>query len=479
MKHLPLIIPIYILITFQFLFAQAPDTLWTQKYGGTDSDHGQFVEQTSDDGYIITGWTKSFGAGLNDNWLIKTNSMGDTIWTRIYGGSQDENSSCVRQTSDGGYILFTETYSFSPVYWQVWLIKTDESGDTSWTKLIGGSRHYFVESGQEIEGKGYIFAGYTKASGAGQEDIWVVKTDTLGETIWTKTYGGSQGDLSTCIEQTDDGGYIISALTKSFGSGDYDGWLIKADTTGDSTWSKVYGGTNDDQIYYVQQTSDGGFILAGRTKSFGYTDNYSNVWLIKTDASGDSMWMKTYGGPGNDYAESVQQTSDGGYIVGGQTSTGAWIIKTDSAGDTLWTKSLGWGTGGHIQQTGDGGYIFLVEDFSTSSLQDVWLVKIASDLTKIDANKVMPFPETFLLKQNYPNPCNPSTTIEFTLSKSEFTTLKVYNLLGKKVSTLISKKLNQGNYTYTFDGKNLASGIYYYQLVAGDFREVKKMVLLR
>ena len=469
------------------LFAQIPDTAWVKTLGGEDDDFGHFVQQTSDGGYIVAGYTKSFGAGLNDAWMVKTNANGDTIWSRTYGGIKDENCSCVRQTSDGGYILFVESDSFHHTYWQVWLVKTDKIGDTICTKVIGGDRHYFVESGLQISGVSmdYIFIGYTKVTGAGQEDLWLVKTDSHGDTIWTKTIGGPAGDLGHCIEGTNDGEFIISASTKSFGAGGYDCWLIKTDAHGDTLWSKVYGGTWDDHIYSIQQTGDHGYILAGATRSFDTVKHSYDVLLIKTDASGDTVWTKLYGSTEQESAYSVRQTADGGYIVLGYGALGTWILKTDAAGDTLWTKSMKTGSGMHIEQTADGGYIFVSTGFIGQRKYDTWLVKLIENPDAVGPYEAGISPTGFRLMQNYPNPFNPETTIEFILDKRQKITVKIFDALGREIKTLINREVrNEGINSIVWDGrdnygKRVSSGIYYYRLTTSEGSIVRKSVLLK
>jgi hypothetical protein len=467
---------LFIVILFtSCLYAQAPDTLWTRTFDGSDIDEeGKSVKQTIDGGYIVVGYINAgphFMGG--DLWLAKTNINGDTLWTKTYGDSGREKGYSIDLTSDGGYIVTGyKGDSSSQGFWHVWLVRLNSNGDTLWTKTFGDSgeisQGYCVQ--QTTDG-GYIITG---------NPFWLIKTDSSGNTLWTKTFGGSGG---YCVQQTKDGGYIITGCTTYSGAGET--WLIKTDSHGDTLWTKTFGGIGYDEGKSVQQTTDGGYIITGRKSSFGAGN--SDVWLIKTDSSGDTLWTKTFGGIGYDQGNSVQQTTDGGYIITGYTSSfGAdvfdlWLIKTDSSGDTLWTKTFG-ETGGNqgnsVQQTSDGGYIITGYTPENSDWNDVWLIKTETDPLNSIIYESKLF-RNYLLSQNYPNPFNPSTTIEFTLPKSEFVELKVFNILGKKVSTLVSNKLNQGNHTYTFDGKNFASGIYYYQLVAGDYREVKKMILIR
>jgi Leucine-rich repeat (LRR) protein len=360
------VVSLFALFPCGMLFAQAPDTLWTRTYGGIDDEYGWSVQQTSDGGYIITGGTKSFGAGGEDVYLIKTDANGDTLWTRAYGGTDSDAGTSVQQTSDGGYIIAGTTKSFGAGSDDIYLIKTDANGDTLWTRTYGGADRDVGYSAQQTPDGGYIIAGSTKSLGVGEGDVYLIKTDANGDTLWTRAYGGTDSDAGTSVQQTSDGGYIIAGTTKSFGAGERDVYLIKTTANGDTLWTRTYGGLSHDYGHSVQQTSDGSYIVAGQTYSFGAGE--WDVYLVKTDTNGDTLWTKTYGGTDSDYGYSVQQTSDGSYIVAGWTGsfgageTDVYLIKTNANGDTLWTKTYG-GTdsdyGYSVQQTSDGGYIIV------------------------------------------------------------------------------------------------------------------------
>jgi uncharacterized delta-60 repeat protein len=337
---------------------------FAKTYGGTDFDYAYSVQQTSDGGYIVAGYTWSFGAGYDDIFLIKTDANGNIQWAKTYGGTDWDRASSVQQTSDGGYIVAGITWSFGAGSSDIFLIKTDANGNVQWAKTYGGTYWDEAYSVQQTSDGGYIVAGRTWSFGAGGLDIFLIKTDANGNVIWAKTYGGTDDDYAFSVQQTSDGGYIVAGTTWSFGAGRYDIFLIKTDASGNIQWAKTYGGTDWDWSYSVQQTSDGGYIVAGYTKSFGAGSD--DIFLIKTDANGNIIWAKTYGGTDFDYAYSVQQTSDGGYIVAGTTwSFGAgiydiFLIKTDANGNIIWAKTYG-GTGYDeaysVQQTSDGGYI--------------------------------------------------------------------------------------------------------------------------
>ncbi|TFB09365.1 hypothetical protein E3V55_07690, partial [Candidatus Marinimicrobia bacterium MT.SAG.3] len=303
------------------------DTLWTKTFGGSGSnDFGNSVQQTFDGGYIITGES----AGV---WLIKTDASGDTLWTRSFGGGGDAGYS-VQQTTDGGYIITGNTIPSGASSSDVWLIKTDASGDTLWTKTFGGTSYDEGRSVQQTTDGGYIITGVTLSYGAGYEDVWLIKTDASGDTLWTKTFGGSGNEMGYSVQQTSDGGYIITGNTFSYGAG-YDAvWLIKTDASGDALWTNTFRGASFAEGRSVQQTSDGGYIITG-IYSPG-AGNY-DLWLIKIDSLGNENWNKTFGGLYDEIGYSVQQTSDGGYIITGLIgSPGAgnsdlWLIKTTPA----------------------------------------------------------------------------------------------------------------------------------------------------
>jgi len=361
------------------------DTLWTRTYGGSDDDRAKSVQQTTDGGYVITGWTQSFGAGGWDVYLVKTDADGDTVWTRTYGGSEDDYAYSVQQTTDGGYVIGGATTSFGAGFQDFYLVKTDPNGNALWTRTFGGGSYDRGESVQQTTDGGYIIAGHTQSFGAGNYDFYLVKTDSLGAALWTHTYGGGDRDFGRSVQQTTDGGYIIAGYTFSFGAGYYDAYLVKTDADGDTLWTRTYGASDDDFGLSAEQTTDGGYILVGGTSSFGAGSR--DIYLVKTDANGDTLWTRTYGGSEWDQCPSVRQTTDGGYIVAGQTSSfGAgnedvYLVKTDANGDTLWTRTYGGSEsdyGESVQQTSDGGYI--VAGWTGSyPMFDFYLVRVAGE----------------------------------------------------------------------------------------------------
>ena len=357
-------------------------------FGGNDVEEGNSVQQTTDGGYVIVGRTRSFGAGGEDVWLIKTDANGLEQWNRTFGGSGIDQGNSIQQTNDGGYIIAGRIGSGRD---DVWLIKTDADGSEQWNKTFGGTSGDIGQSVQQIS-DGYIIAGHTTSFGAGDSDVWLIKTDPNGSEQWNRTFGGNDFDRGYSVKQTNDGGYVIVGYTRSFGAGGSDIWLIKTDANGSEQWNKTFGGSCDDTGLSVQLTSEMGYIIVGTTRSSGEGD--ADVWLIKTDANGSEEWNRTFGGSREDIGNSVQQTTDGGYIIVGRTfSFGAgfldlWLIKTNANGFEEWNRTLGGsGTdlGNSVQQTTDGGYIIAGFTFSYGAGDgDIWLIKTDSQGNIID-----------------------------------------------------------------------------------------------
>ncbi|MCK4307458.1 T9SS type A sorting domain-containing protein, partial [candidate division WOR-3 bacterium] len=227
----------------------------------------------------------------------------------------------VQECAGGGFIIAGYTLSFGAVDPDIYLIRTDVDGDTLWTKTYGGT---FGNSVQECAEGGFIVAG----SSAG--DVYLIRTDADGDTLWTKTYGGANGDYGISVQKCAGGGFIIAGATSSFGAGSQDVYLIRTDSDGDTLWTKTYGGTGFDDGWFVQKCAGGGFIITGYTWSFGA--GKADVYLIRTDSDGDTLWTKTYGGTEWDLGNSVQECASGGFIITGSSAGDVYLIRISEAG---------------------------------------------------------------------------------------------------------------------------------------------------
>jgi len=374
-----------LLLSHAFAQIQPPDSLWSRIYEGDADDVYESVEQAADGGYILGGYTSSFGAGWYDFWLVRMNAEGYPVFDRTFGGFSADYCFCAQQTADGGYMLAGCTYSFTgqPGYSDFWLVRMDADGDSLWSRTFGGPLLEACNSAQQTSDGGYILAGYTASFGSGSSDFWLVKTNANGDSLWSRTFGGSEWEGCNCVQQTVDGGYVLAGNTYSFSAGWSDFWLVRVSGAGDSLWSRTFGGAQEDRCCSVQQTADGGYILAGMTASFG--EPSGDFWLVKTNADGDSLWSRTFGGSTWEECYCVQQTADGGYILAGYTNSfGAgdsdfYLVKTDAEGGSLWSRTFGGSESDvclSVQQTTDGAYILAgcTESFGASGC-DGWLVK--------------------------------------------------------------------------------------------------------
>jgi hypothetical protein len=411
MKWLTLLsVVLWVMAAPQLLFAQ-PDTLWTRSYGGRYNDYANSVAQTFDGGFIATGLTRSFHVVESDIYLIKSNSKGDPIWTRTYGGEFEEYGSSVAQTSDGGYIVAGKEE------WFVCLVRTDSNGKMLWTRRYGLGEGLSVK---ETSDGGYIVVGYTY--GDRGTDVYLIRTDSNGGLLWNKTCGGAYDDYGCSVVVSSDGGYIVAGYTNSYGARSWDVFLIKTDSDGKVLWSHLYGGVEADCGYSVAQTFDGGFVIGGSTASFGAGG--LDFYLIRTDAHGDTLWTQTYGGVADDCCWSVAEISNSGYALAGYTkSYGAgyedvYLIWTDYEGDTLWTQIYG-GTGADraysLDQTFDGGCIIAgsTKSFSVGD-NDVYLLRVTATVTPLlySAQQWVPQLGTLDFRGTYYNPSQDPCTVE-------------------------------------------------------------------
>jgi len=418
------------LMIVQIAKAQPPSIAWQKCLGGTINEEAHSIQQTADGGYIVAGDTDSNDGDVSGNhgsidvWVVKLNSSGSITWQKCLGGSGWDYAFSIQQTSDGGYIMAGYTASNDGDVSgnhgndDFWVVKLNAEGSITWQKCLGGSNEEWPLSIQQTSDGGYIVAGYTNSNDGDvsgnhnpiTSDYWVVKLNSSGSITWQKCLGGSQDEGAYSIQQTSDGGYIVAGISSSndddvsgnHGYSDY--WVVKLNADGLITWQKSLGGSWYDVATSIQQTPDDGYIVAGHTFSnngdvSGNHGDYDQ-WVVKLNSSGSITWQKCLGGTDTEDAWSMQQTTDGGFIVSGDTEsnngdvsgnhggTDFWAVKLNSSGSITWQKCLGGSSYDHnssIFQTLDGGYIVAGSTASNDGnvsgnhgAQDFWVVKLGS-----------------------------------------------------------------------------------------------------
>jgi hypothetical protein len=359
------------------------DIVWQKNFGGAGGDIAHAVQQTSDGGYVIVGFTDSWGEGSGDVYLIKTDAEGNELWYRTFGGDSTDWARSVRQTTDGGYIIAGATESFGAGNFDMYLIKTDANGNELWSATFGGSGMDDADAAFQTADGGYIIAGtiFLTSNSGSHTDIYLVMTDADGNELWSKTFGGQYRDYGGDMQPTADGGYIIAGTTGTTSKGDpgNDIYLIKTDNEGTELWSNTYGGSRREDGYSVWPTADGGYVVAGISETRRlFTKSKFDFYVIKTDSEGNELWSKTFRGKYTDFAYAVRQTSDSGYVVLGTTNidmdfgetsgvdTDIYLLRLDARGNELWSKTYGRSDsasdredGNAIEVTDDGGYIIV------------------------------------------------------------------------------------------------------------------------
>jgi len=422
---------------------------WQKSLGGTDDDYATFVQQTTDGGYIIAGVSNSNDGDVTGNhgnydyWIVKLDNTGTILWQKSFGGSSDDFAAYIQQTSDGGYIIGgisnsndgdVTTHHNTTATADYWIVKLNSSGVIQWQKSLGGTDDDYATFVQQTTDGGYIVSGssFSNTNGdvtgnhgnSSSTDYWIVKLDINGIIQWQKSLGGTNSDWANSIQQTTDGGYIITGESISTDGditnhiGDYDYWVVKLDGNGIIQWQKSLGGIYWDKASSIQQTSDGGYIIAG----FSYSNNgdvsghwgstfIPDYWIVKINSIGTLQWQKSLGGTDLDMAYSIQQTSDGGYIIAGYS------------------------------ESNDGNVTF------NNGLSDYWIVKLSATTTGVEENSIQN------LISVYPNP----NTGTFIIKTKCASTYSIINELGQTIQQV---ELNSSN-NYSMNIENLSNGIYF------------------
>jgi hypothetical protein len=409
--------------TRQPLHAQMPNQQWEKFIGSYFYDRLYALQQTSDGGYILGGYSNAgismdkteINYGGNDYWVVKTDANGNKLWDKSFGGSGEDLISSIQQTSDGGYII--GGYSNSPVSGNktsankggndYWIIKLDAGGNKSWEKSFGGTNDDLLYSLQQTSDSGYILGGYSNSGNNGDKsqpakgysDFWIIKSDGAGNKTWDKTIGGSYNEFLAELRQTADGGYILGGTSDSpisgdksiNNKGDEDFWVVKLAANGTKQWDKVFGGVGKEKLSSIKQTLDGGYIVGGNSYSLISGDRtpelrgYCDYWVLKLDTNGNKVWDKAFGGYEYNKLTCLQQTADGGYIVGGTFDSGGEdfaVVKLTATGAKVWDKVFENTQSDMLtclQQTTDGGFIF--GGFAYKNSEDFKLIKLGPTVT--------------------------------------------------------------------------------------------------
>ena len=500
-----------LLVCAAYAHAQTPSVLWQHKYGGTNTDQSNKVITTRDGGYMLAGITYSddgdisYINGPSDGWLVKTDSGGNLTWQSNYGGSLNEEITGICQTKDSGYIFAGWTSSpelplFHGGFNDVYVVKTDSIGNILWQKCYGGSGFDEATSIQLTSDGGYIIAGgttspdgdvtgYRPGATGFLYNVWILKLDDTGRIEWEKTYGGTNGDLANCIIQLPDSGYIVACVTGStdsdvtYNHGLTDVWLLRLDDTGKLVWQKTYGGSEYDNVNAIIPTT-GGYVFAGNTGSDDgdVTQNRGggiyegDMWVVKVDDTGKIVWQKTYGGSSADEAIDIVKANDSGYIFTGWTgsddsevtgyhdSTDCWVVRIDDTGAIVWSTIVGGteldeGTG--LLQRADNSIV--VTGYSASinygvpygfALDDYWLFDMGTLPNSV--------PQTTLADNVLIYPTITTGTINAAFAQPELNVaFAVTDISGKSVPILTSGAGT--SYRVSMDN-NLPPGVYLLQV---------------
>lgn len=509
------------------LVAGQPGIQWQKCYGSSYTERPHDLKLTNDGGYVLLGETSIGNNGDvsgnhgEDIWVVKLDTVGTMQWQKCLGNTDSDIGYSIQQTSDGGYIVCGLVHAnggdvsglhdtLQAGYTDAWIVKLDTVGNIQWQHCYGGSYGDYAKDIIQTSDGGYAFTGATGSNDydvsgnhGGVTDVWLVKISGNGLLQWQKCLGGSANDVGVSLHQTADGGYIIGGRTDSndgdvsgnHSAGQFDAWVVKTDSTGNLQWQRCYGGNSIEGILCLRKTTDGGYIFVSETHSLdgdvsGFHASpfmYCDGWVVKIDSSGNIQWQRCYGGTADDIFYSVEQTTDGGYILGGDANSidgdvsgnhngstftsDLWAVKINNVGTILWQKCLG-GTdqewNGIIRQTPDNGFIGTCTTYSNDGdisgnhyvaptlTMDCWVVKLGADtILSVKENLTTACDITL-----YPNPSHNYVVIKLSSGISEGE-LRITDLMGKqlyyeqftdKKEWVIYPQLSRGMYLVELDG---------------------------
>lgn len=464
-----------------FASAQAPETLWTRTYGGDDVEMPGWIEPAHDGGFVIAGYTRSYGVAYDDMYIVKINPDGSTGWAYTYGDSGTDNANDIKRTRDGCYIVagWSNSGGHGSKYR---LMKITVSGTHLWTHDYGPdtSTNYGYGVCQTLDG-GFIIVGevYYHGNWGYDWDPIIIKTDESGNVLNQYQINKANSQYAFRIIATQDSGAMMVRGTGSF-------WFAKLNSNGDTVWTRSYGGSSD--CNSIIQLADGGYAAFG-DRDRGYP-NEEQFWLIRLNANGDSLWSRYYGGIDPDEGYCVQETYDHGFIMVGHMYPEGQpfdigIVRADSQGNQLWTKHLGKTNdsdfGCAVQCTPDSGYIILGRTRPPgNSNYDLYVIRLGPDtLFSGINNNPYPVPDGFALQQNYPNPFNAKTVIEYSIPHKAKVKIEIYDILGRRIAKIFEGERDAGTYREIWDAAEVPSGIYFYKLTVNDYSQIKRMAILK
>lgn len=483
-----------LLLASSLISAASPDTLWTRTLEGSYSESAWYVEETSDYGYVITGYTDSTAQGeggiYRDIYIVKLDQYGGFAWEKTYGEeANDEVAGSAKETRDGGLIVAGYAYDqFGAESANFYLMKLDALGNFLWDNDydFNNAGDAGTDACQTLNG-GYIIVGtsiyYSTSQGMYDWGANIVRTNSYGAEQ-NHILVDKPGDqhLNRVVPTADSG-----AIAVGIAAGMY---IVKIDKYGDTTWTKEYGGVGEG--WSILQLADGGYVAFGdRTFS---APEMKDFWLIRLNSAGDILWTRRYRNAESDLGYGLDQTRDGGFIMAGELHPGAdvdrtdlYIIRTNSNGDTLWTKTIGGERNEHaycVKQASDGGYIIAGTTDFYGNDPDFYIVKLAADNATGVTDDRESLPLSFTLGANYPNPFNPLTTIEYSVPSRAHVSIEVFDVLGRKVRTLVDEPRSAGSHRVVWNGcdnagQPVSTGLYLYRLKADDLVQTRKMMLLK